>query len=114
MTKYLFLYWGPSAASKTYEPSPEEFQEMFAQWNAWKQKFKDQVTDLGDGLKPSGKFVRKEGVVTDGPLPELKEIVTGYSIIQAKSMDEAVKVARECPIYMMPGATTEIRELMGY
>ena len=114
MTKYLFLYWGPSQVNQDYQPSPEEFQEMFAQWRAWKEKFKEQVADLGDGLKHNGKFLTKAGEVTDGPLPEAKEIVTGYSIIQAKSMDEAVKVARACPIFMMPGATTEIRELMGY
>lgn len=114
MTKYMFLYRGPSEVSAGYNPSPEEFQEMFAQWAAWKEKFKDQVVDLGDALKPGGKFLNKNATPTDGPLPEAKEIVTGYSIIQAKSLDEAVKIARECPIFEMPGATTEIRELMGY
>ena len=114
MTKYLFLYWGPAEVSADYQPSPEEFQQVFAQWQAWKEKFKEQVADMGDGLKPAGKVVSKDGAVTDGPLPEAKEIVTGYSIIHAASMDEAVKVARECPIFLMPGSTTEIRELMGY
>ena len=41
MTKYLFLYWGPSQVNQDYQPSPEEFQEMFAQWRAWKEKFKE-------------------------------------------------------------------------
>ena len=114
MTKYLLLYWAPPEVNAQYEPSPDEMQEMFAQWQAWKQKFKDQVADMGDGLQPKGKLVKKGGGVSDGPSPEAKEIVTGYSIIQAKSMDEAIKVAKECPIFSMPNATTEIRELMGY
>jgi len=114
MTKYLFLYWGSPAVQAGWQPSPEEMQQVFAQWQTWKDKFKKQVADVGDGLKPGGKVLKDGGQLTDGPLPEAKEIVTGYSIIQAESIDEAVNVARECPIFAMPGARTEIRELMGY
>lgn len=113
MTKYMFIYWAPPSTSEAWQPSPDEMQQVFAQWQAWKEKFKKQVADLGDGLKPGGR-VLKNGQLTDGPLPEAKEIVTGYSIIHADSMEEAAKVARECPIFQMPNATTEIRELMGY
>ena len=114
MTKYMLLYWGSPTAQTEWKPSPEEMQQVFAQWQAWKDKFKAQVVDIGDGLQPRGKLLKQDGQLMDGPLPEAKEIVTGYSIIQAKSMEEAVKVAGECPIFAMPGATTEIRELMGY
>ena len=47
-------------------------------------------------------------------LKEAKEIVNGYSIVQTATMDEAVRVARECPISLMPGAIIEIREMKGY
>lgn len=111
MTKYLFLYWNPPPAG--HQPSPEEMQQMMAQWSGWKEKFKDQVLDVGDGLGHTGRVI-KEGAVTDGPHTEVKEIVGGYSIVQAPSYDAAVEVARECPIKFVPGAVIEIREMMGY
>lgn len=112
MTKYLFLYWA-APLKEPWQPSPEEMQQVFGRWNAWKEKFKGQVLDKGDGLKPGGTRW-KSGEVTDGPLPEAKEIVNGFSIVQAASIEEALKVARECPISLMPGASIEIREMMGY
>ncbi len=111
MTKYLFLYRNPPAPDR--QPSPEEMQAMFAQWATWKEKFKDHVVDMGDGLKHGGRLLR-DGKVTDGPLSEAKEIIGGYSIVQAASYDDALKVARECPIVYMPDATIEIREMMGF
>lgn len=86
---------------------------MFAQWRAWKEKFKNQVVDVGDGLKHTGR-VLKAGQVTDGPFPEAKEIVGGYSIVAAESYDHALEVAKECPITLMPGGSIEIREMMGF
>ena len=112
MTKYLFLYWTPPTSTAP-EPSPEEMQQMMAQWGSWKEKFKDQVLDMGDGLNRTGR-VLKAGQVTDGPFAEAKEIVGGYSIVQATSYEAALEVARECPISFMPGASIEIRALMGY
>src|SRR5262245_3943528 len=112
MTKYMFLYWQP-ASNAPWNPSPEEMQQVFAKWSAWKQKFSTQVVDLGDGLKPGATFLRG-GERTDGPFPEAKEIVNGFSIVQATSIDEAIKVARDCPINMVPGSHIEIREMKGY
>jgi len=112
MTKYLFLYRTPESPSER-QPSPEEMQAMFAQWDAWKTKFKTNVVDVGDGLKPGGR-VLKGGTVTDGPFVETKEVMGGYSIVQAASYDEAAGVAKECPITYIPGATIEIREMAGF
>ena len=112
MTKYLFLYRGPQAQGD-YQPSPEEMQAMFAQWDAWKAKFKSNVVDVGDGLKPGGR-VWKGGAVTDGPFVEAKEIMGGFSIIQAESYEDAARVAAECPITYMPSASIEIREMAGF
>ena len=111
MTKYLFLYWNPPAPGR--QPSPEEMQQMMAEWSGWKERFKDKVVDMGDGLNHGGR-VLKNGQVTDGPFAEAKEIVGGFSIVQAASYDEALVVARQCPITRMPGASIEIREMMGF
>ncbi|MFM2416716.1 MAG: hypothetical protein RL385_1439 [Pseudomonadota bacterium] len=111
-TKFMFVYHIP-CQGEAPQPSPAEMQAMLAQWEAWKQKFKNQVVELGDGLKLGGR-VLTNGVITDGPYVESKDIVGGYSIISAASYDEALSVARECPMVFVPGASIEIRELAGY
>jgi hypothetical protein len=52
-----------------------------------------------NGLEPAGKVLREPGaaVITDGPYAEAKEIVGGYILINAPSLDEAVEIARGCP-----------------
>lgn len=111
MKKYLFLYWNPPGPGQ--QPSPEEMQGIFAQWTAWKEKFKDRVLEVGDGLHDDGK-VLKGGEVTDGPYPESKEIIGGFSIVQGKDYDDVLEVARECPITLMPAGVIEIRPMMGF
>jgi hypothetical protein len=110
--KYLLIYHVlpmPSASA----PSPAEMQTLFAQWDAWKNKFKAQILDMGDALKPDGRLL-KEGVVTDGPFVESKDVIGGYSIVGADSYEQAVIVARECPMAFVPGTRIEIREMAGY
>ena len=82
MQKYLFVYRTPVSSGPSAPPSPEEMQAMMAAWGAWKAQFKDQVIELGDGLKPGGR-VLNGGVVTDGAFIESKEVVGGYSIVSA-------------------------------
>lgn len=111
-SKFLFIYRTPPVAGGP-PPSPEDLQQMMAGWNAWKERFKANVLDVGDGLKPGGKLLRASGV-TDGPFAESKEVVGGFSIIAAPDYDVAVAVAKACPIMNMPGAQVEIREMMGF
>jgi hypothetical protein len=110
-TKFLFIYRRPLGT----EPpsSPEELQAIYATWMAWKTKFNQEIIDLGDGLKPGG-AVYKNGVLTDGPFIESKEIMGGYSIVQTTSLARAAEIAKECPNNRRPGASIEIRELAGY
>ncbi len=53
----------------------------------------------GEGLKPSAKGTRvrrmaKQRFVLDGPFTESKELVGGYMIVQARSLDDAIDVIR--------------------
>ncbi len=110
--KYLFIYRGPSRQNSS-PPSPEAMQQMFAAWNGWKEKFKANVLEVGDGLKPSGKILSK-GSVTDGPFIESKELVGGFSIISASSYEQALEVAKACPVTHDGETKIEIREMMGF
>lgn len=59
---------------------PAQMQEMFASFNAWREKFKDQIVDLGGKLKGGGKILTTSGV-TDGPFVEMKEVIGGYMVV---------------------------------
>jgi len=87
-------------------------QEMFAVFNAWKEKFKDNILDMGGKLKSGGKIVSASGV-TDGPFVEVKEIVGGFMIVAAESYERALEIAKEGPGMIMPGSSIEIREIAG-
>ena len=110
--KYLFLHRSEPGRSQPGqgEPSPEQMQAMFAKWNAWKEKFKDNIVDWGDKLRSEGKIVSASGV-SDGPFVEAKEIIGGFMIVSAESLEDAIAIAREMPAG--PGARIEIREMMG-
>jgi hypothetical protein len=84
-------------------------QEMYAVFNAWKDKFRQSIVDMG-GRLGGGKVVTSEGA-TDGPFVEAKEVVGGFMIISAASLEEAMQVARECPGVVMPGSSVEVREI---
>jgi hypothetical protein len=112
MSKYLFLY--RTAQSTEDRPrSPDELKAMYTRWDAWKSRFKNDILDVGDGLKSTGKVLRN-GAVTDGPHVESKEVIAGYSMVQADSYETAVEMARACPVSAMPGAYVEVREMAGF
>lgn len=111
MNKYLFIYRNPPGPDR--QPSPAELQQMFEAWNVWMDKFKNNIVSMGDGLKPGGK-VLADGKLSDAPFAEAKEIIGGFSIVQAESYEKAAEVARGCPILHMPNAVIEIREMAGY
>ena len=108
MPHYLFLQ--RSAPGPSQRPSPAQMQEMFTSFNAWKEKFKDRILDMGGQLKSGGTVVTASGAV-DGPFVEAKELVGGYMFVSAKSLEHALEVARESPGVMMPGSSVEVREI---
>jgi hypothetical protein len=82
-------------------------QEMYAKFNAWKEKFKDNLVDLGGKLASTGRVVTAEGA-TDGPFVEAKEMIGGYMILEADSYEEAVEVAKGV---VGPNSSVEIRQI---
>lgn len=65
------------------------------------------------GLKPSSagwriEYVGKQATVTDGPFPETKELVAGYTIIEVDSREEALEWTRRFPNPAIDGGKGEI------
>jgi hypothetical protein len=97
-------------ARGSQKPFPAQMQEMYAKFNAWKETFKGKIVDMGGKLKDGGKIVRSGGA-TDGPFVETKEVIGGYMIVSAESMEEAFEVVRQSPGVWMPGSSVEVREI---
>lgn len=92
------------------KPSPAQMEEMYAKFNAWKEKFQANIVDMG-GKLGGGNVVTSEGT-TDGPFIETKEIAGGFMIVEAESLEQAVQVAAESPGVAMPGSSVEVREIV--
>jgi hypothetical protein len=96
-------------------PKPEAFAAM-QKYNA--ELVKAGVLLAAEGLTASSKGARvkfsgDKRTVIDGPFAETKEVVAGFSIIQAKSMDEAIEWVKRAPNVSSNGeAVAEIRKLM--
>ena len=93
-------------------PSAEEFVKM-GQFQ--EELVKAGVLVAGEGLQPSSKGARitfgKDGKtsIKNGPFTESKELIAGFSIIQVKSLDEAIAWMSRAP--SPEGTTLEIRQL---
>jgi len=110
MKDFLFVYRNDNKNAPT--GSPEEMQAVTKQWMDWIGSIaaQNKLTDRGNRLESEGKVVRPGNIITDGPYTEIKELIGGYSIVKAGSIDEAAEIAKGCPIYAF-GGNVEVREI---
>ena len=92
--------------------SPEEMQANMKRWMDWIGGIaaQNKLTDRGNRLVPSGKVVKADHVIADGPYTEIKECIVGYSIVKATSIEEATELVDGCPVLAM-GGNVEVREI---
>jgi hypothetical protein len=102
MAKYLFVYHGGSVPS-----TPEEGKKVMDAWGAW---FGGMGSAVIDGGNPVGKSstVKSDGSLAAGGGANP---ASGYSLIEASSLDDAHKKASKCPI-LSAGGTIEIAQAM--
>jgi len=110
MKDFMFLFRNTTDRSSA---TPEEMQSNMQLWFAWVEKLKNQgIYVAGEPLTPAGKVLKgKQTVITDGPFAESKEIVGGFFIIKADTIEEAAELAKDCPDLPSNG-TVEVREVM--
>ncbi len=110
MPKYLCLQRSfPTGGTAGDKPSPAQMQEMYAKFDEWRKTFQENLVDLGGRLGPS-RLATPEPA-PDGPLIEVKELVGGYMIVSAASLDDALEIARKCPGLVRPGSGVEVIEI---
>ena len=74
-----------------YEKPTKEIADA---WMKWFGSIKDHIVDNGSPFGP-GTEITSAGV---RQLPHDRGAITGYTIINAESMEEAVRIAKSCPI----------------
>ena len=109
MSDFVYLYRGGERGG-----SPEQMQQVLQKWMAWFKDLADKghIKDRGQPLERAGKLVTgKQKAVTDGPFAESKDVVGGYTLIQARDLEQAVELSKGCPILDREGMV-EIRPVM--
>jgi hypothetical protein len=98
--KYLLLmYANASEAPNT----PEELGAIAEEWNAYMADAKAAGVLLSNGgLDPAGtpttmRIRNGQTLITDGPFAETYEQVGGYSLLECKDLDEAIRWAEKIP-----------------
>jgi len=108
VSDFTFLYRGRDSNA-----SPEQMQRTMEKWRAWFKQLGEQghLKDVGHPLENSGKVVRgKQKSVTDGPFAEAKDVVGGFTLIQAHDLEQATELSKGCPILEV-GGSVEVRPI---
>lgn len=98
----------------TAPPTPAQMQERMTKWMDWMGGIaaRDKLVNGGNrlGVKGAG-WVGPDGVNTDGPYTEIKEFINGYTLIRADSLEDALGIAKDCPL-IAGGGKVEVRPLV--
>lgn len=102
MAKYLFVYHGAKAPM-----NPDDIKKTMDAWGAWFGSMGAAVIDggnpvgLSSTVKPNGSLVSGGGA----------NPASGYSLIEASSLEDAHSKAKACPL-LKAGGTIEIAQAL--
>ena len=114
MSQFLYLYRMTADARQAAMGTPEQAQQSMQRWMTWMQDLEKRghLKDRGQPLERTGKVVRgQQKTVTDGPYTEAKDLVGGFTLVEARDIDEAVTLSHGCPI-LEGGGSVEVRPVM--
>ncbi len=101
MAQYIITYLGGNQPS-----SPEKGKQHFAKYKEW-------LSSLGDSVvSPANPFKNTHTVNSDGNvMPGGTTSMSGYTTVEADSMEAALAMAKACP-FLDIGGSLEVSELM--
>jgi hypothetical protein len=110
--KFMLIFRGGDTHLQNANDS-KEAKEYIQSWVTWFQYLGQKgIMAGGDNLYRTGKQVNgKNKVVTDVPFIVAKEMVNGHIFIMAKDINEAVEIAKGCPIFVENGKV-EVRQVL--
>lgn len=95
--------------SKDASPSPEQMQAAIKPFQDWIGGIAAQNKLVGQPKRWDGDGrVIKQNTVINGPYAEIKESIGGLFMIRAEDYEDAVEIAKGCPVLQW-GATVEVR-----
>jgi len=101
MTQYIIVYIGGNQPS-----TPEEGKQHFARYQAWLSSLGDSAISPMNPLKNTS-LINPEGTVSNESITQ----ISGYTIVEAQSMNEALEMAKSCP-FLDIGGSLEVSELV--
>jgi hypothetical protein len=112
MEEYLILM-RLDIITREAQPSPEQMQEYMKMYQDWVGGIAAQNKFVGGkGLSTEGKVIKSPQIITDGPYAETKESLAGFIMVKAKDFEEAVSLAKTCPILGGDGNSVEVRKVI--
>jgi len=101
MAQYIMTYLGGDQPS-----SPEEGRQHFVKYKEWLVSLGDSAVSPANPFKDT-RTVSSDGTVSTGSTTSM----SGYTIIEADSMESALEIAKACP-FLDIGGSLEVSELM--
>ena len=95
MAKYLLVFYGGGMPE-----TPAAQARVLKQWEKWYGKLGSAVVDAGNPFSGAVNKVKPDGSVAKGPVGQR---ASGYTILEARSLDAATKMAKGCPILKSEG-----------
>ena len=111
MKEFVLIFRNSNTGSK---PSPEQMQEVMTAWMNWMGRIaaQNKMVNSGNRLSVSlAKTVKPNNLIVDGPYTEVKEFINGYIVVKTSDIDEAVDLAKGCPILSV-GGNVEVRAVV--
>lgn len=112
MKEFALIFRTDVSIEKT-EPTPDKIKQNLEAWMEWIDFIGEegQLSDTGNQFSSSGKVLTSGGDEMDGPVLTNNQTIAGYILILAKNMDDAVALARKCPVLKGTNTSVEVREL---
>jgi hypothetical protein len=108
MSEFVYLYRGGRPPGGVADVA------NLQKWAAWLEDLaaKGHLKERGQPLEDGGNVVRdRAGSTTDGPYAESKDIIVGFTIVEASDLAHASALAKGCPIFEN-GGLVEVRPVM--
>ena len=101
MNHYVISYLGGDQPA-----TPEEGKAHFANYQKW-------LADLGEAaVKPMVPYNNTHTIHADGSVTEGSTVaMTGHTVVQAKTIEEAIEMAKTCPFLELNGKL-EVAEMV--
>jgi hypothetical protein len=109
MEKFMLLVREDLKKLKEY--TDQDREEGVKEMMEWVEGLGDSFLG-GEPLWPEGRYVNKDGIVSDGPFIEAKEGISGYIMIHAENLEQAAAIAGSCPILQRGELEMEVRPVL--